>query len=63
MTEGNQQCITNQSQHKTKHIGTASVDGTIKRRKPRTTRKDEVEENLSIMGIKGRQAMARGRRE
>jgi len=35
----------------------------MKRGRPRTTWKDEVEEDLSIMGIKGMQAMARGFRE
>jgi hypothetical protein len=63
MTEGNQKCTTNKGQHKTKQIATVSLDGTMKRGRPHTTRKDEVEEDLSIMGIKRGQAMARDRRE
>jgi hypothetical protein len=39
------------------------VAGTMKRVRPRTTWKDEVEEDLSIMGIKSKQNMARDRRE
>jgi hypothetical protein len=44
------------TQNKTKQIATASVDGTLKRGRPRTIRKDDFEEGLSIMGTK------RGRR-
>jgi hypothetical protein len=52
MTEGNQQCTTNECQHKTKQIASASMDGTMKKGRPGTTWKNEVEDDLSIMGIK-----------
>jgi hypothetical protein len=54
---------TNKYQQKTKKIAAASMDGTMKRRRPCTTWEDEVEEDLSIMGIKKRQDMTRDRRE
>jgi hypothetical protein len=54
---------TNECQHKTKQIAIASMDGTMKRRRPRTTWEDEDEDDSSIMGIKKRQEMTRDRRE
>jgi hypothetical protein len=63
MTESNQQCTTNECQHKTKQIAITSMDGTMKRGRPRTIRKDEVEEDLRIMGMKKRQVMDRDCRE
>jgi hypothetical protein len=63
MNEGNQQCTTNECQYKTKQIATATVDGTMKIRRPHTKWKDVIEEDLSIMGMKKGQPMARDRRE
>jgi hypothetical protein len=51
MTERNQQCTTKDCQHITKQIGRATMHGTVKRRRARTRLKDEVEEDLSIIGI------------
>lgn len=63
MNEGNQQCTTNECQYKTKQIATATMDGTMKIRRPSTKEKDLIEEDLSIMGVKKTQAIARDRRE
>jgi hypothetical protein len=44
-----------------KQITTAATEGTRKRARPRKRRREEVEEDLNIMGIQNRQAMARDR--
>jgi hypothetical protein len=43
------------SQRITKQIATATMEGTRKRGRPRQTLRDEVEEDLNIMGTKNRQ--------
>jgi hypothetical protein len=46
-----------------KQIAAATTEGTRKRGRPRKRRKDEVEEDLNIMGIKNERAAARDRRK
>jgi hypothetical protein len=45
-----------------KQIATATIEGTRKRGRPRKRWKDEVEEDLNIMGIKNGREAARDRR-
>jgi hypothetical protein len=44
-------------------ITTGTVEGTRQRGRQRKIWRDEVEEDLNIMGIQNRQAVARDRRE
>jgi hypothetical protein len=46
-----------------KQISTAATKGRVKRRRRCKSWGDEIEEDLNIMGIKDRQAMARDRWE
>jgi hypothetical protein len=46
-----------------KQIAAATIEGTRKRGRPSKRRKDEVEEDLNIMGIKDGHAAARDRRK
>jgi hypothetical protein len=46
-----------------KQIAAGTMEGTKKRERSHTIWRDESEEDLNIMGIKNRQAMARDRRE
>jgi hypothetical protein len=52
-----------QNQRLPKQIATAIIEGTRKRGRPRKRWKDEVEEDLNIMGIKNGRAAARDRRK
>jgi hypothetical protein len=52
-----------QNQRMTKQISAATIEGTRKRGRPRKRWKDEVEEDLNIMGIKNGRAAARDRRK
>jgi hypothetical protein len=53
-----------QNQRMPKQVATATVEGTRKRGRPSSRWRDEVEEDLNIMGMKtGRQAVARNCRE
>jgi hypothetical protein len=47
----------------TKIIPTATMEEPSKRARPRKRWRDEVQEDLNIMGIKNRQTVARDRRE
>jgi hypothetical protein len=51
------------NQRMSKQIAAATTEGTRKRGRPRKRWKDEVEEDLNIMGIKNGRAAARGRRK
>jgi hypothetical protein len=46
-----------------KQIASATIEGTRKRGRPRKRWKNEVEEDLNIMGIKHGRPAARGRRK
>jgi len=52
-----------QNQRMPKQIAAATIEGTRKRGRPRKRWKDEVEEDLNIMGIKNGRAAARDRRK
>jgi hypothetical protein len=52
-----------QNQRMPKQIAAATIEGTRKRGRPHKRWKDEVEEDLNIMGIKNGRAAARDRRK
>jgi hypothetical protein len=52
-----------QNERMPKQIAVATIEGTRKRGRPRKRWKDEVEEDLNIMGITNGRAAARDRRK
>lgn len=48
-----------QNQRMPKQIATAIMEGLRKRGRPHKRQRDRIEEDLNIMGIKNRQAVAR----
>jgi hypothetical protein len=56
-------CRKIENQRMPKQIASATIEGTRKRGRPRKRWKNEVEEDLNIMGIKNGRGAARDRRK